>query len=86
MAKPITSQMHAAVPAGDNHQNAFQTGTTQHFADHKPRTAFAVIGFQKIATGQQQAPGIMRRLGEFLVLLQHLKQRQNFDLGSRPPA
>ena len=47
MAKPISAQMFAAVPTGDDDEVIFQSFPLQHAQDHHPGTGFAIIPFQR---------------------------------------
>ena len=57
--------MGPAIPAGDNDDVVVQLGPFQHSQDDETCAAFAVIVFQRAAF-QQDAVGVVGRLGEFL--------------------
>jgi len=67
MGKAVPAQMHATIPAGDDDDHALQGLAFQHLHDHRCRTGLAIIMAQHRAIGQDRGPGVMGRLGEFLV-------------------
>lgn len=75
MAKPVAPQVLAAIPARHHQPVAQEPFPLQHPQDDHASAALAVITLQRSAIRQENSPGIMRRLGVFLVLFQRLEKR-----------
>ena len=73
MAKPVTAQMFATVPSGDDDHMALQLCPLQHSQEDHTRPCLSVIALERGAIGQQNTPCVMGRLGIGLVTFERFE-------------
>ncbi len=67
MAKPVTSEVFAAVPAGHHDQMIVQPRAVKHSDDHHASAAFAIIPLDRSAFAQMDGPAIVGGPGVFSI-------------------
>jgi hypothetical protein len=66
MGKAVAAKMHAAIPAGHDHDMIDQPRPLQHLKDNRAGPRFAVVVLHRPRIRKHACPSVVCGLGEFL--------------------